>query len=173
MTDRTLTYLAPILTRWQINSAREKKKQKRRDRPLVSAPDCDALLSITCSQKCAHSLFPLLSLCLLFAAGPRCKDFLDHNAFFFFSLSPLSTQMSYQHSGEDAVYHNFFIFFLREDIWYTWELSQLTEWSVYSESICILIVCEQGECESSEGFGRKDMIAFMSHQAACWIQGNA
>lgn len=32
---------------------------------------------------------------------------------------------------------------LRGDIWYTWELSQLTEWSVYSESICILIVDEQ------------------------------
>jgi len=30
-----------------------------------------------------------------------------------------------------------------------------------------------GEYESSEGFGRKDVIAFMSHQAACWNQGYA
>lgn len=84
---------------------------------------------------------------------------------------PVSTQMSYQHSREDAAYQKCFLEGGTYGIHGNY-LSRL-EWSVYSRSICILIVCERRECESSEGFGRKDMIAFMSHQAACWIQGNA
>lgn len=165
-----LTYLAPILTHWQINSAKKKTKTTRSAsgfRSWLWRTPLNNLFSKMCALTFS-SLIALPPLCsrptLQRFFGPKCL---------FFSLSPVSTQMSYQHSREDAAYHNFFFFFLREDIWYTWELSQLTEWSVYSKSICILIVCEQGECESSEGFGRKDMIAFMSHQAACWILGNA
>lgn len=128
-------------------------------------------LSNLFSKLCALTFSSLITLPPL-CSRPTLQRFFGPQCLFFFSSPLFPLKMSYQHSREDAVYDNFF-FFLRVDIWYTWELSQLTEWSVYSESICILIVCEQGEYESSEGFGRKDMIAFMSHQAACWIQGNA
>lgn len=70
----------------------------------------------------------------LFAGGPT----LQPTRRFGPQCSLYFTQMSYQHFREDAVYQ-----ILRGDIWRTWELSQPSECSVYSESISILIVYEQ------------------------------
>lgn len=98
---------------------------------------------------------------------------------FFFAVLPSalallsSTQVSYhpyRKRGEKrkkAVHQN-----VREDIWRTVHKNYLNRFTVVNTHLYLNSpsAAVKGECESSEGFGRKDMIAFMSHQAVSWIQ---